>query len=142
MYLTNTRLDICSAGNTLSQYMVEPKHVHLIATKYVLGYLKCTIEYGIKYDADCKFKLQGYIDSDWVGSVSDRKSTLGCCFDLGSSMISWFSRKQTSVMLSTTEAEYMATCLACIEAVWLRKLLSGLFDLKLDAISICCDNQS
>jgi hypothetical protein len=57
-------------------------------------------------------------------------------------MISWFSTKQTSVVLSTTAEEYMATCLACTEAVWLQKLLSGLFDIELDATSICCDNQS
>jgi hypothetical protein len=57
-------------------------------------------------------------------------------------MISWFSRKQTSVALSIAEAEYIAACLACTEAVWLRKLLSGLFDIELDATSICCDNQS
>jgi hypothetical protein len=124
MYLTNTRPDICFVVNTLSQYMVEPRHVHLIAAKHVMRYLKGTIEYGIKYDADCEFRLQGYSDSDWAGSVTDRKSTSGCCFSLGSGMISWFSRKQTSVALSTTEAEYMAACLACTEAVWLRKLLS------------------
>jgi hypothetical protein len=75
MYLTNTRLDICFAVNTLSQYMVEPKHVYLIAAKHVMRYLKGTIEYGIKYDADCEFRLQGYSDSDWGGSVTDRKST-------------------------------------------------------------------
>jgi hypothetical protein len=57
-------------------------------------------------------------------------------------MISWFSTKQTNVALSTTEAEYMAACLACTKDVWLRKLLSGLFDIELDATSICCDNQS
>ena len=51
-------------------------------------------------------------------------------------------KEANCVVLSTTEAEYMATCLACIEVVWLRKLLSGLFDIELDATSICCDNQS
>jgi hypothetical protein len=129
MYLTNTRLDICFVVNTLSQYMVEPRHVHWITTKHVMRYLKGTIEYGIKYDADCEFRLHGYSDSDWAGSVTDRKSTSGCCFSLGSGMISWFSRKQTIAALSTTEAEYMAACLACTEAVWLRKLLLGLFDI-------------
>jgi hypothetical protein len=142
MYLMNTRPDICFVVNTLSQYMVEPKHVHLIAAKHVMRYLKGTIEYGIKYDVDCEFRLQGYSDSDWASSVTDRKSTSGCCFSLGSGMISWFSRMQTSVALSTTEAEYMAACLACTEAVWLRKLLSGLFYIELDATSIHCDNQS
>ena len=71
MYLTNTRPDICFAVNTLSQYMIEPRHVHLIAAKHVLRYLKGTIDYGLRYVADCKFGLVGYIDSDWVGSVID-----------------------------------------------------------------------
>jgi hypothetical protein len=142
MYLTNTRPNICFAVNTLSPYMVEPRHVHLIATKHVMRYLKGTIEYGIKYDADCEFRLHGCSDSDCAGSVTNRKRTLGCCFSLGSGMISWFSKKQTSVALSTTEAEYMATCLACTEAIWILKLLSRLFDIELDATSICCDNQS
>ncbi len=57
-------------------------------------------------------------------------------------MISWLSRKQSSVALSTAEAKYMASYLACTEAVWLHKLLSGLFDIKLDATIIYCDNQS
>jgi hypothetical protein len=89
-----------------------------------------------------KSRLHGYSDSNWAGSVADRKSTSRCCFSLGSGMISWFSRKRTSVALNTSEAEYMASCLACTEAVWLRKLLSGLFDIELDATSICCDNES
>jgi hypothetical protein len=122
MYLTNTRPDICFAVNTLSQYMVEPRRVHLVAAKHVLRYLKGTIDYGLRYVSDHKISLQGYTDSDWAGSVTDRKSTSGCCFSLGSAMISWFSRKQTSVALSTTEAEYIAACSASSEAVWLQKL--------------------
>ena len=56
--------------------MVEPKHVHMIATKHVMRYLKGTIEYGIKYDVDCEFTLQGYFDSDWAGNVTDQKSRI------------------------------------------------------------------
>jgi hypothetical protein len=70
MHLTNTRPDICFVVNTLSQCMVEPRHVHLIAAKHVMGYLKGTPEYGIKYDDGCEFKLQGYFDADWAGSVT------------------------------------------------------------------------
>jgi hypothetical protein len=142
MYLTNTRPDICFAVNTLSQYMVEPRSVHLIATKHVMRYLKGTIDYGLRYASDREISLQGFTDSDWAGSVADQKSTSGCCFSMGSTMISWFSRKQTSVALSTTEAEYIAACSASNEAVWLRKLLAGLFDLELEATCIWCDNQS
>ena len=119
MYLTNTRLDICFAVNTLSQYMVDPRQVHLVAPKHVLRYLKETIDYGLQYAGDYNFSLVGYTDSDWVGSVLDQKSTFGCCFSLGSAVIAWRNRKQTSVALSTTEAEYRATCAASGEAAWL-----------------------
>ena len=97
--------------------MVERRHVHLVARKHVLRYLKGTIDYGLRYVSDREISLQGYTDSDWTGSVTDRKSTYGCCISLGSAMISWFSRKQTSVALSTTKAEYVAACSASSEAV-------------------------
>jgi hypothetical protein len=94
MYLMNTRPNICFAVNTLSQYMVEPRRVHLMAEKHVLRYLKGTIDYGLRYVLDREIRLQGYADSDWVGSVADRKSTSGCCFSLGSTMISWLNRNR------------------------------------------------
>ena len=87
-------------------------------------------------------ELYGYTYADWAGSVSDRKSTSSGCYCLGSAMISWFSRKQSNVALSTTEAEYIATCSASYEAIWLQKLMSGLFNLELDTTVILCDNQS
>ena len=64
MYLTNTRPDLCFAVNNLSQYMVEPRHVHLIAAKHVLRYLKGTIDYGLQYVANYEFGLVGYTDSE------------------------------------------------------------------------------
>jgi hypothetical protein len=89
MYLTNTKPDICFAVNTLSQFLAEPRHVHLVAAKHVMRYLKGTLDCGLNYDEDHDFTLSGYTDSDWAGSVFDRKSTLGCCFSLESAMISW-----------------------------------------------------
>ncbi|XP_057830956.1 secreted RxLR effector protein 161-like [Cryptomeria japonica] len=127
MYLVNTRPDICYAVSALSQFMCEPRHIHLVAAKHILRYLRGTIGYGLKYTYSANMKLQGYNDSDWAESVTDRKSTSGCCFSLGSAMISWCSRKQNFVALSTVEAEYIATCVATREAVWLQKLLAGLF---------------
>jgi len=89
MYLTNTRQDIYFFVNNLSKFLVEPRHVHLVAAKCVMRYLKGTLDYGLSYDGDHNFTLSGYIDSDWAESVSDRKSTSRCCFSLGSAMISW-----------------------------------------------------
>jgi hypothetical protein len=83
-----------------------------------------------------------YIDSDWVGCAVERKSTLGCGFGLGSRVISLFNRKYKSVALSSVEAEYMAYSHTNCEAIWLRKLLFGLFVHELRPIVIHCDNQS
>jgi hypothetical protein len=76
------------------------------------------------------------------GCAEDMKSTSGCCFSIESGIISWFSRKQKLVALSSAEAEYMAANLAACEALWLRKLLLGLFKQELEATVIHCDNQS
>jgi hypothetical protein len=84
-----------------------------------MRYLTGTLDFGLSYDGDHDFRLSGYTDSDWAGSVSDRKSTLGCCFSLGSTMISWKSRKQSSISLSAIEAEYIAACSASCEAIWI-----------------------
>ena len=86
--------------------------------------------------------LHGYTDADLAGSVVDHKSTSGCCFTLGSDLISWMRRKQKLMALSTTEAEYIVASMACCEAVWLRKIFSELFRHVLDTTVILCDNQS
>ena len=102
MFLVNSRPDLCFAVNTLSQYKVEPHHIHWIAAKNLLRYLWGTINHGLRYSAR-NVRLHGYSDVDWAGSVVDRKSTSGCCFSLGSASISWMSRKQKSVALSTAD---------------------------------------
>ena len=142
LYLTNTILDIFFAVNTLSQFLMDLRHVHLMVAKHALRYLKGTVEHELKYDANPKTNLEGYVDSDWASSAIDRKSTSGCCFSMGSGVISWFSKKKSRVALSTAKAEYVTACSSSREAVWLRKLLSDLFDLQLDATCIHCDNQS
>jgi hypothetical protein len=142
MYLMNTKPDMCFYVNTLSQFLVEPRHVHLVLAKHVMRYLKNTLDCGLNYNGDHDFRMSGYIYSDWDGSVSDRKSTSGCCFSLGSTMISWQSRKKSSIALSTAKAEYIVACSASCEAIWFRKLLIGLFDLEMEATVILCDNQS
>lgn len=119
MYLVNIRPDICFVVSTLSQYICEPRQIQWVSAKHVLRYLHGTIGYGLRYSTDSDMHLVGHTDSDWAGSVKDHKSTSGCCFSLGSVVISWFSRKQTLVALSSTEVEYIATCMAAREAAWL-----------------------
>ena len=69
MYLTNTRPNLCFDVNTPSEYMVDPRHAHLIAVKHVMRYLKGTMDYGFKYVVDSEINLLGYSDLDWASSV-------------------------------------------------------------------------
>ena len=110
--------------------------------KHILRYLRGTITYGLICTSSGGLFLHGYADADWEGSPVDRKSTSGYCFSLGSAMISWSSRKQGSIAQSTTKAEYIAASDASKEAVWLKKLVSGLFGDKLETTVVHCDNQS
>jgi hypothetical protein len=83
----------------------------------MLRYLQGPVGYGLQYLGGDGVRLQGYSDLDWPGSDTSRKSTSGCCFILGSTVISWFNRKQTLVVLNSTKAEYMAASLASCEAI-------------------------
>ena len=126
MYLVNTRPNICFVVNILRQFQLEPRHDHWIATKHILRYLRGTIYHRLKYDSK-EVKLIGFIDSDWGGSEIDGRSTTGGCFSLEATIISWMSRKQNLVALSSVEAEYVVACEIGKEAIWLRKLLKDLF---------------
>ena len=87
MYLIHTKPDTCFAVSALSQFMSESRHIHWVAAKHVLRYLRGTIGFGLKYVSDGGVRLYGYVDSDWAGSAVDRKSASGYCFSMGSTMI-------------------------------------------------------
>ena len=142
MYLVHTRPDICYAVNALSQFICNPKHIHMVVAKHILRCVQGTISYGLRYTSSGGVMLHGYTDSDWMGSTVDRKSTFVYCFSLGSAMISWSNKKQGSIARSTAEAKYIVASVASREAVWLKKLLSYLFSAELEPIVIHCDNQS
>eukprot|EP00253_Pinus_taeda_P015455 PITA_15455 len=117
MFLVNSHLDICFVVNTWSQHMVEPHHIHWIGAKNLLRYLRGTITYGLRYIIG-DVRLLGHTDADWAGNVEDRKSTFGCFFSLVSTSISWMSRKQKSVALSTPEAKYIAASVASYNPIF------------------------
>jgi hypothetical protein len=142
MYMVNTRPNICFAVNTFSQHMVESRSVHWIGEKHVLRYIAGTVDFGLDYIIGDGVSLVGYTNSDWTRCVTDRKSTSGCCFGLGSGLVSWFSWKQKSVALSSVEAEYMAAIQASCKAIWLRKMLVGLFGHEMPPTVIHYDNQN
>jgi len=114
MYLTATRPDIMHVVSLISRFMECPKEIHLLAAKRILRYLKGTASYGLLYKKGGKTNLFGFTDSDYAGDPDDRKSTSGYAFKLGSGAVSWLSKKQPIVTLSTIEAEFAAaTRCAC-----------------------------
>ena len=119
-----------------------PQRVHWTVAKHILHYIRGTLEYGLVYEHRGSVQLAGFTDANWAKCVEDRKSTSGCCFNIGSGVVSWFNRKKKSVALSSAEAEYMAANMAACEGMWLRKLLAGLFECELEATVVHCDNQS
>ncbi|XP_074655651.1 uncharacterized protein LOC141909165 [Tubulanus polymorphus] len=121
-----TRTDIAQSVSTISKYCGDPSEAHLTAAKRVLRYLKGTTDLSIVYktsDDDC---LRGYPDANWGGDLDDRRSTTGNVFMLASSAVSWICKRQPTVALSTTEAEYMALSSAPQEVIWLRRLMNDL----------------
>ena len=93
--------------------MVDPRHVHLVTTKCVMKYLKGTLDRGLIYAVNGEIKQHGYTNLDLDGSTNERTSTSGCCFSLGSGVISWLGKKKTCVSLNIVEDEYIATFSAC-----------------------------
>jgi len=120
-----TRPDITFAVNKLSQFLANPGRAHLNAALRVLRYLKGTKSRSLHLGGGFP-DIAGFSDSDWGGDQDDRKSTSAYVFHLGYGAVSWKSKKQTSVALSSVEAEYMAMCQAAKEAVWLSGLLEEL----------------
>lgn len=144
IYLANaTRPDLAFAASALSRFCTNLEEIHWKLAKRVLRYLQHTIDYGITYIKDCK-KMRAYVDSDWAGDIEDRKSCSENVIMLASDPISWESKKQKSVALSTMEAEYVALSEVCKEIVYLRRLLDhiGFKSCVVDATEIYCDNQS
>ncbi|KAH9782217.1 hypothetical protein KPL71_008805 [Citrus sinensis] len=113
-----------------------------ISAKRVLRYVKGTCNFGIKFTRSKEFKLFGYSDSDWGGSIDDMKSTSGYCFTLGSGVFSWSSKKQEIVAQSTAEVEFVAATAAVNQALWLRKILIDLNLEQEESTEILVDNQA
>ncbi|WVZ76044.1 hypothetical protein U9M48_024046 [Paspalum notatum var. saurae] len=123
LYLTATRPDIQFAVCLCARYQAFPRTSHRQAVKRIFRYLKFTPELGLWYSLGSSLSLRGFSDADHAGYRIYRKSTSGTCQLLGTSLISWSSRKQASVALSTTEAEYIAAASCCSQFLWMKATL-------------------
>ena len=136
-----TRPDISHAVGTVSKYNSAPTEAHLTAVKRILRYLKGSLDVTLKYEENGNDQVVGFSDADYAGDLDDRHSTSGNVFLMSSGPISWFSKKQPFVTLSTAEAEYVALSMATQEAVWIRRLLSDLTVTQDQATVLMEDNQ-
>ena len=141
LYLTASRPDIMFSVCMCARFQANPKESHISAVKRILRYLKHTPSIGLWYPKGASFTLLGYSDSDFAGCRVDRKSTSGGCHLLGRSLVSWSSKKQNSVALSTAEAEYIAAGACCAQILYMKQSLLD-YGVVLDRIPLLCDNES
>lgn len=142
MYLTATRPDLMYVMILVSRYMERPTELHMQAMKRILRYVKGTTDLGIFYKKGGDGKLAAYSDSDYAGDIDDRRSTSGYVFLLSTGAVSWSSKKQPVVTLSTTEAEFIAAASCACQGIWMRRVLDKLGCNQSKCTAIFCDNSS
>ena len=142
IYLTVTRPDISHAVGMVSKFMDAPRSVHYAAVFRILRYVKGTLYHGLHYFFRSSLKFHAYSDADWAGDPTDRCCITGFCFLLGTSLVSWRSKKQDVVFRSNTEAKYHALADTICEFVWLRWLLADMDAPQPIATPLYCDNRS
>jgi hypothetical protein len=126
LYLTASRPDIMFSVCLFARFQANPKESHIFALKRILRYLKHTPNIGLWYPKGVNPTLVGFFDSDFAGSLVDRKSTSRACHFLGRSLVSWSTKKQNSVALSTAEAEYIDAGSYCTQIFLLETISCGL----------------
>ncbi|GJY09213.1 hypothetical protein Tco_0377398 [Tanacetum coccineum] len=135
LYLTASRTDIMFRFCLCARFQEDPKTSHLEAVKRMFRYIKGTTHLGFWYPKGTNTETVVYADSDHAGDYVDRKSTSGICTFVGCCLTSWFSKKQTALAISITEAEYVSVGKACQQAVWMKQTLID-YDIRLDDVPI------
>jgi hypothetical protein len=141
LYLCASRLDIMLSVCMSTRFQAAPKDCHLKAVKRIMSYLVLTPNLGLWYPKGFRFELLGYLDADYAGCKVDRKSTSVTCQFLGRSLVSCYSKKQNSVVLSTVEAEYVAASSCCAQLLLMRQTLKD-YGYTMNHIPLLCDNES
>nr|CAN61640.1 hypothetical protein VITISV_021909 [Vitis vinifera] len=141
-YLTITRPDLSFSVNSIFQFMHAPTEDHFRALKRILRYVKGTAHHGLQLHKQSTRDLLGYSDADWAGCPDTRRSTTGYAIFFGANLISWSSKKQSTVSRSSAEAEYRSLAVATADIAWIIQLLRDLHVTLSVPPKILCDNQS
>ena len=124
-----------------ASYQSNPREPHLTGVKNIFRYLKGTTSLGLWYPSNTGFFVQAYSDADLGGCSLDRKSTTGGCQFLDGKLVSWQSKKQTCVSISTAEAEYVAAAACTSQIIWIQSQLRD-YAINMKKIPLYCDSQS
>ena len=140
--MTCTRPDLSYVVTKLSQNLASPTQGNWLMVCHVFRYIKGTLEYGLSFRRHNSLNLQGFSDSDWASCPEKRRSTSGYCFTLSEEgpAVSWKSRKQSTVALSTCEAEYVALSATCQESTHIARLLKSITGISFEPVTIHGDN--
>ena len=142
MYVKASQPDVKQAIGQVERFQATPKESHIITVKRILWYLKGTTEYGLWYPKANNIIIQDFTDADCSGSIDDCKSISGATFYLGGCLVSWLSKKKTSISLSEMEVEYIAVASCCTQVLWMKQTLQDLQVQFSEPIPIFCDNKS
>jgi hypothetical protein len=138
LYLCASRPDIMLSVCMCARFQAAPKECHMRVVKRIMRYLVLTTNLGLWYPKGFHFDLISYSDVDYAGCKVDRKSISGTCQILGRSLVSWSSKKQNFVALSTVEAEYVAAGSCCAQLLWMRQTLKD-YGYTMNQVPLLCD---
>ena len=124
-----------------ARFQSDPRESHLTIVKRIFKYLRGTTNLGLFYIKTSEYSLVGYCDADFAGDRVEQKSTSGSCQFLGDNLISWTSKRQSTIALSTAEAEYIAVAGCSTQMLWMKSQLQD-FNIFESNIPILCDNTS
>nr|GEX22257.1 ribonuclease H-like domain-containing protein [Tanacetum cinerariifolium] len=141
-YLTFTRPNISYAVEQVCLHMHDPREPHFSALKQILGYVRGTLDYGLQLFSSSTSSLVAYLDADWVGCPTTRRSTSGSCVFLGNNLLLWSAKRQPTLSCSSFGAEYWGVANAVAVSCWLRNLLRELHTPLSYATLVYCDNVS
>lgn len=142
-YLVHTWPDIAYSVGVVSRNMENPAKLNLDAVKRIMRYIRGTIQFGLVYAKDSgNTVLTGFSDSDLACQLDDRKSTRGMVYYMNESLITWVSKKQLCVALSSCDAEFIAATTAACQGIWLRNILKEITTEEIGPVVLCIDNRS
>ncbi|XP_058096141.1 secreted RxLR effector protein 161-like [Magnolia sinica] len=142
IYLSHTRPDIAYSVSVVSQFMHCPSEDHMNAVTHILRYLKASPGEGILFSKNHHLGIDGYTDADWAGNLSDRRSTSGYFMFVARNLVTWRSKKQKVVALSSAEAEFLGMAKGLCELLWLKHLLTEIGFAPTTKMNLFCDNKA